>query len=94
MIDGYHWYSRTEALMLGRALEKLNFTWFEEPMEEDSIESYAWLSDQLSIPILGPESLSGKHLSRASWAKNGACDILRAGVQGVGGIGPCLKVRI
>jgi len=92
MIDGYHWYSRTEALMLGRALEKLNFTWFEEPMEEDSIESYIWLSSQLDVPILGPESVSGKHLSRASWAKNAACDILRAGVQGVGGIGPCLKV--
>jgi L-alanine-DL-glutamate epimerase-like enolase superfamily enzyme len=92
MIDGYHWYSRTDALWLGRQLEKLDFTWFEEPMEEESIESYTWLADQLDIAVLGPESLSGKHLSRASWAKNGACDILRAGVQGVGGIGPCLKV--
>ncbi|MCE1197193.1 enolase, partial [bacterium] len=92
MIDGYHWYSRTDALWLGRALEKLNFAWFEEPMEEDSLESYIWLAGQLDIPIVGPESLSGKHLSRASWAKSGACDVLRAGAQGVGGISPCLKV--
>ncbi|MEX5624379.1 enolase C-terminal domain-like protein, partial [Pseudomonas syringae] len=77
---------------VGRALEKLNFAWFEEPMMEDSAESYAWLAGQLDIPVLGPESLGGKHLSRASWVKNDVCDILRAGVAGVGGIAPCLKV--
>jgi L-alanine-DL-glutamate epimerase-like enolase superfamily enzyme len=92
MLDGYHWYSRTDALYLGRELERLAFTWFEEPMEEDSVESYAWLAANLDIPILGPESAAGKFLSRASWAKHGACDILRAGAPGIGGIGPCLKV--
>lgn len=92
MLDGYHWYSRTDALTIGRALEKLNFAWFEEMMNEQSIASYAWLADQLDIPIVGPESISGKHHSRADWAKAGACDILRAGVPGVGGIGPTLKV--
>jgi L-alanine-DL-glutamate epimerase-like enolase superfamily enzyme len=43
MLDGYHWYSRTDALYIGRELEKLDFTWFEEPMEEESIDSYVWL---------------------------------------------------
>jgi L-alanine-DL-glutamate epimerase-like enolase superfamily enzyme len=92
MLDGYHWYSRTDALYIGRELERLDFTWIEEPMEEDSIESYVWLASQLSLPILGPESLGGKFLSRAAWAHSGACDILRAGAPGVGGIGPCIKV--
>lgn len=92
MLDGYHWYSRTEALTIGRALEKLNFAWFEEMMNEQSMASYAWLAGQLDIPIVGPESLGGKHHSRADWAKAGACDILRAGVPGVGGITPTLKV--
>jgi len=92
MLDGYHWYSRTDALYIGREIEKLGFAWFEEPMEEDSLESYAWLSGQLGIPVLGPETVSGKFLSRASWVKHGACDILRAGVAGVGGIAPCIKV--
>jgi L-alanine-DL-glutamate epimerase-like enolase superfamily enzyme len=92
MLDGYHWYSRTDALTIGRALEKLNFAWFEEMMNEQSIASYAWLAGQLDIPIVGPESIAGKHHSRADWAKAGACDILRAGVPGVGGIGPTLKV--
>jgi len=92
MLDGYHNYSRTDALRIGRALEKLGFAWFEEMMNEQSMASYAWLAGQLDIPIVGPESLSGKHYSRADWVAAGACDILRAGVPGVGGITPTLKV--
>ncbi|MEF7613943.1 mandelate racemase family protein [Aquincola sp. MAHUQ-54] len=92
MLDGYHNYSRTDALTIGRALEKLDFAWFEEMMNEQSSASYAWLADQLDIPILGPESLSGKHYSRADWVRAGASDILRAGVAGTGGIGPTMKV--
>ena len=92
MLDGYHNYSRTDALRIGRALEKLGFAWFEEMMNEQSTASYAWLAGQLDIPIVGPESLSGKHYSRADWVQAGACDILRAGVAGTGGITPTLKV--
>lgn len=92
MLDGYHWYSRTEALKIGRALERLDFAWFEEPMAEDSMESYVWLSDQLDIPVIGPETIAGKFFSRASWVKHQACDILRAGVDNTGGISPCMKV--
>ncbi|WP_294963218.1 mandelate racemase family protein [uncultured Gilliamella sp.] len=92
MIDGYHWYSRSDAIYIGRELQKLNFTWFEEPMEEQSMDSYIWLSKNLDIDIVGPESLSGKYLSRADWVKHGACDILRAGVNSAGGLTPCLKV--
>jgi L-alanine-DL-glutamate epimerase-like enolase superfamily enzyme len=80
MLDGYHWYSRTDALYIGRELQKLDFAWFEEPMNEQSTASYAWLSEQLDIPVIGPESLAGKHFSRADWVTSTACDI-----------GPCLK---
>lgn len=92
MLDGYHEYSRTDALRIGRALEELGFAWFEEMMNEQSTASYAWLAGQLDVPILGPESLSGKHYARAGWVTAGASDILRAGVTGCGGIGPTMKV--
>ncbi|MGB0664666.1 MAG: mandelate racemase family protein [Pontibacterium sp.] len=92
MLDGYHWYNRTDAFKIGKAIQRLNYTWFEEPMPEDSAESYAWLAKNLDIPVLGPETIAGKHFSRASWVKNDVCDILRAGVPGVGGIGATLKV--
>ncbi len=92
MLDGFHWYSRTEALKIARALEKLDFAWFEEMMDEQSMSSYRWLSQQLDIPILGPEYMGGKHHTRAEWIKAEAADITRAGVPGVGGITPTLKV--
>ncbi len=79
MLDGYHWYSRSDALTIGKA-------------PEESMASYAWLADNLSIDVLGPESLGGKHHSRADWVRAGACDILRAGANGVGGISATLKV--
>ncbi|MGK6315552.1 enolase C-terminal domain-like protein [Neorhizobium sp. DT-125] len=92
MLDGYHWYSRTDALRIGRALEKLDFEWFEEPMDETSMSSYAWLADKLDIPVLGPETISGKNRSRAEWVRHEASDILRTGVLNAGGITPSLKV--
>ncbi len=55
------------------------------------MSSYAWLAENLSIPIVGPESFGGKHHMRAEWVKAGACDILRAGANGVG-ITPTMKV--
>ena len=91
MLDANHWYRRTEALELGRALERLDFAWYEEPMEEASTSSYRWLSQQLAVPVIGPETAAGKHLVRAEWIRAGACDILRAGVDDCGGIGATLK---
>ena len=93
MLDPNHWYSRADTLWLGQRLEELNFLWMEEPMEEASLSSYQWLSSNLSrLNILGPESMAGKHWTRAEWAAKGACDMLRTGVWDVGGIGPSMKI--
>lgn len=92
MLDPNHWYTRQDTLWLGKRLEELGFLWMEEPMEEASLSSYKWLCDNLSLPILGPESMTGKHHTRAEWAAGGACDVLRTGVWDVGGINPSMKV--
>jgi L-alanine-DL-glutamate epimerase-like enolase superfamily enzyme len=64
----------------------------EECMEEASLSSYQWLSANLTrLNILGPESMEGKHWTRAEWASKGACDMIRTGVWDVGGIGPAMK---
>ena len=93
MLDPHHFYSRTDALWLGQRLEELDFRWMEEPMEEASMSSYKWLSENLTrLNVLGPETMTGKHWTRAEWVKSGACDIVRAGVWDVGGINPAMKV--
>jgi L-alanine-DL-glutamate epimerase-like enolase superfamily enzyme len=92
MLDANHWYSRADALRLGRALQALDYYWYEEPMEEASISSYRWLADQLDIPVIGPESAAGKVHTRAEWVISGASDILRVGVNDTGGLTPALKI--
>ncbi|GAA3936752.1 enolase C-terminal domain-like protein [Microbacterium soli] len=91
MLDGYHWYDRQDALAIGRGIQELGFLWFEEPMEEVSVNAYRWLSDQLEIPVIGPETTSGRNLARGDWALAGAVDILRAGPQNAGGITSAIK---
>jgi L-alanine-DL-glutamate epimerase-like enolase superfamily enzyme len=90
MLDCYHDYSRTDALYIGRALEELGFYWIEEPMNEQSMESYIWLTRELRIPVVGPETLSGKMHTRAEWLLHGAADISRYSTQ-LGGITPAMK---
>jgi L-alanine-DL-glutamate epimerase-like enolase superfamily enzyme len=92
MLDCYHCYTREEALFIGRELQELDFYWFEEPMDEHNITSYVWLADQLEIPIVGPETAEGKLWTRAEWILRNAADILRGGVQDVGGITPLIKI--
>ena len=92
MLDPYHYYSREESLYLGKELEKLNYYWMEEPMDEHSLSSYVWLCENTTLPICGPETAEGKMHARAEWIKAGACDIVRGGVNDVGGITPLVKI--
>jgi len=92
MLDCHHDYSREDALYIGREIEKLNFHWYEEPMAEHSTSSYVWLTQQLNIPVVGPEVAEGKMYTRAEWIVRNASDISRVGVQDVGGITPTMKI--
>ncbi len=91
MLDPFHYYSRSEALELARGLERLDFLWMEEPMDEHSMSSYVWLCSQTSLAICGPETVEGKMYSRADWIAAGACDMVRGGVGDVGGLSPLMK---
>ena len=92
MLDPYHYYGREDALRLAKGLEKLDYFWMEEPMDEHSMSSYVWLCQNTSLPICGPETAEGKMHVRAEWIKSGACDIVRGGVSDVGGITPLIKI--
>jgi len=92
MLDPYHYYSRAEALELAKGLERLNYLWMEEPMDEHSMSSFVWLCEQTSLAICGPETAEGKMYARAEWIKAGACDLVRGGVGDVGGITPLVKI--
>ena len=92
MLDCYHYYSRLDSLYIGRGLEKLNYHWFEEPMDEHSISSYEWLAKNLDIPVIGPETAEGKFHTRAEWIKRDIVDISRGGVGDIGCITAMMKL--
>lgn len=91
MLDCYHYYDRYDALNIGKELEKANYAWLEEPMDEYNVSSYKWLCDNLDIPVCGPEVALGKLQTRAEWIVRGSCDIARTGAFDVGGLTPALK---
>ena len=93
MLDPHHDYTREEALSLGRALEELDFSWMEEPMDEHSTSAFVWLTENLTkLQICGPETAHGQMYTRAEWIVRGASDLSRVGVADVGGITPSMKV--
>jgi len=91
MLDSHHFYTRNEARRIGEALGDLDYLWFEEPMNEQSTAAYEWLTDQVSIPIVGPECLRGNMQTRAEWIRNGAMDICRTSCGNGGGITGAMK---
>ncbi|NLG48725.1 MAG: enolase [Chloroflexi bacterium] len=88
MYDPWGTYCTYEdALKVGRALERLNFYFYEHPMPEYRVEAYVKLSRELDIPILSPEIAAGSLYTRADWILRGASDmsridVLRGGITG------------
>ena len=91
MLDPYHFYDREASLYLATEAKKLDFYWMEEPMDERSMSSYIWLTQQTDLPICGPENADGSLFVRAEWIKHKACAISRGGVNHVGGLTPLMK---
>jgi L-alanine-DL-glutamate epimerase-like enolase superfamily enzyme len=82
----YHTYE--DALRVGRALEELDFYWYEHPMPEYRVQSYVRLCQALEIPVLSPEIAAGSVYTRADWILRDASDmsridVLRGGITGV-----------
>jgi L-alanine-DL-glutamate epimerase-like enolase superfamily enzyme len=58
MLDGNCRLSEEEALAVGRGLDELHFTWFEEPIDRENMEGYVRLNAALDLPVTGGESFS------------------------------------
>lgn len=56
MIDANCAYSFPEAIAVGRAAEKLNVVWFEEPLPPTDLDGYSRLTEKLDVPIAAGES--------------------------------------
>ncbi len=91
MVDANHAYTAREAIPLGRQLERLGVSWFEEPVAPEDRQGYRDLCEALDMNIAGGEGEFTRWGFRDLIA--GRCvDILQPEVCGLGGITEYQKV--
>ena len=78
MHDAVGIYTFEEALRVGRALDELDYRWFEEPLPERQHNKMKALCDALDVPILAPEMMMNDVDLQAQWLISGATDMIRA----------------
>jgi L-alanine-DL-glutamate epimerase-like enolase superfamily enzyme len=92
MYDGSAGFDLADATYLGHALAEVDFLWYEEPMREYNVHSYAQLARAVRVPLLVAETSDGVHLNSADFIAAGAATYgVRAGTQLRGGITGCIR---
>jgi L-alanine-DL-glutamate epimerase-like enolase superfamily enzyme len=91
MLDSTWSYRYHDAVRVGRAIERLEFMWYEDPLNEEDIYAYVKLKQKLDIPILATEYPSGDIGTYAVWLTERATDYLRGDIAVKGGLTTMLK---
>lgn len=92
MLDAMWAYGYEDAVRVGRAIEELDYLWYEDPLAEEDIYNYIKLHQKLDIPILSTEYAPNGFYGMAQWIQQQATDILRGDVSVSGGITPLVKI--
>lgn len=92
MYDGSAGFDLLDATYLGRALSAAGYMWYEEPMLEFSVTSYAQLARQVEVPLLVAEVTQGAHRSAGDFIASGCAAAVRTGSQFKGGITGALRI--
>ena len=87
MHDAAGQYTYPQAVQVGRALDRLGYYWFEEPIRDYDLENLVKLADELDVSILAGEVLPGGIYSTAQYIRAGALDIVRNGASKGGATG-------
>ena len=92
MLDSMWSYQYEDAVRVGRAIEDLDFYWYEDPLAEEDLYSYVKLHQKLDIPIMSTEFAPGRYYGMTQWITQYATDILRGDVAVTGGITPLVRL--
>ncbi len=91
LIDANNKWRAYEAIRFGRAVEKYQPFWFEEPVEPDDFAGCAEVRQALDIPIVAGENEFTRWGCRELLV-NGSCDILNPDTVKAGGITEYRKI--
>ena len=93
--DAVESYTYNEAVKIGRALEKLNYQWIEEPLQDYDLMGLKKLCDTLDLPVLALEwigAIGGQPFNTSAFLALGATDIARQ--RGVGITGQLKQAQL
>ena len=91
MLDAAKNYDHAGALRVGRALQDLDFEWFEEPLPHHDIAGYAELRQALDIAVIGAETVPGGVTSLPNYLRASALDMVLCDVYWKGGVTGMIK---
>ena len=91
MVDAHQGFTVEHAIRLGRKLEELHLTWFEEPVVAWDLEGSAQVAAALDLPIASGENSYARYGFRRM-IESKAADILMPDLIRVGGITELMKV--
>ncbi|MBL0420877.1 mandelate racemase [Ramlibacter sp. AW1] len=91
MLDASFAYRFDEAVRVGRAIERMGFRWYEDPLTENDIYNCAKLRQKLDVPLMATELPSGGLDTYPIWITERATDYLRGDVPMKGGITTMVK---
>ena len=91
MVDANQQWDRVAAMRFGRAVEPLNLTWIEEPVDAYDAEGHAMLAAALDTPIATGEMLTSV-AEHAELIRLRSVDFIQPDAPRVGGITQALKI--
>jgi L-alanine-DL-glutamate epimerase-like enolase superfamily enzyme len=91
MADANQGFSVNHAIRLGRAIERYDLTWFEEPVQAYDLEGSARVAAEIDTPIASGETEYARY-GFADMLERKSADILMPDLQRVGGITEFMKV--
>ena len=92
MHDAVQYYELKEAIRVGRALEKHNYTWFEEPLRDHDLLGLKQLREALEISVVAGEYFPHQLHGYAQMLAMGAVDGIKPPVDFSGGITEIIKL--
>ncbi|MDQ3657137.1 MAG: mandelate racemase/muconate lactonizing enzyme family protein, partial [Chloroflexota bacterium] len=91
MVDANHAYDAATAIRLGRELERLDVSWFEEPVVPEDIEAYVEVSRALDMPVAGGEAEFTRFGFKRLLSER-AVDIVQPDLTATGGFTECQRI--
>jgi D-galactarolactone cycloisomerase len=91
MVDANGGYDLASATRVARQLERLDVTWFEEPLPTDDLPGYRLLRSRVDLPIAAGETWFTRYDFREALVHE-AVDIVQPDVSRSGGISEVMKI--